>query len=271
MPCECKISNVLWDFFQFVNTCTVKVPFKVTNDNTTIATINGYSQPNEKVRFFSVTDKVVNYIPKGLNLLFVKLIGMKFDQTSLKLVTKENLQPFPDLLMFSSTNNQIEFLEKDLFIYNPKLQYVSFSSNKITYIDPNVFKVLSSTLAVLMLDRTAIDCGLSSASDPNSVAKLLNKVSKSACAKIENAPPLYSLWLKMKEGKYNQGKNSFILSLLKTDYLFNPEYCEEQIAIMKSECDDRMIALENEYNNFLICALDPSAPNCLDGVGAPTQ
>ena len=210
VQCDCKISNIAWDFFQFVSTCTVKPQFKVINDNTTITKVNGYTQPNEIVRFFYVYDKIVYYIPKGLNSLFVKLTGLKFDQTSLKLVVKEDLQPFPDLLMFTSNNNKIEFLEKDLFIYNPKLQYVSFTNNKITYIDPNVFNIISQTLAVLLLDGTAIDCGLASATDPKSVTKFLNKIPKSACAKIDNAPPLYSSWLKMKEEIKFGGKNLFI-------------------------------------------------------------
>ena len=223
IPCECTTSNVLFIYFKFVKTCTVKAKFEVTKADTTIVSINGKKptdELNNDVSFFYVFGKTMHYIPKGLNLLFANLTGLRFEATKLKHVTKENLAPFTQLLMFASVSNQIQFVEKDLFINNPNLKYVSFRANKITYFDSTVFDVIRPNLAQLYIDGTAIACGFPQATTNTAVGKVLDKLKESACGDIENAPPLYSYWLEKQGGSENNGKkfaNELNLnSLLKT-------------------------------------------------------
>lgn len=156
--------------------------------------------------------KTVNYIPKGLDKLFANLTGMRFELTKLKHVTKENLAPFPQLLMFASVSNQVQFIEQDLFANNPNLKYVSFRANKITYIDPAVFDHLRPSLAQLYIDGTAITCGFPQATTNSAVGKVLDKLKDSACSDIDNAPPLYSFWVEKQGGSGGNGKNHYLIT-----------------------------------------------------------
>ena len=45
--------------------------------------------------------------------------------------------------------------------------------------------------------------------------------------------------------------------------------CDDHIAGKETECEERMNNLEHEYNQFLACALNPNAPDCIDGVIIP--
>lgn len=153
----------------------------------------------------------MEYIPKGSDLLIANLTGMRFELTKLKHVTKENLAPFPDLLMFASVGNQVQFIEKELFVNNPRIKFVSFRSNKITYIDANVFEVIGPNLAQLYMD------GFTHATTNAAVVKVLDKLKVSELTKIDNAPPLYQFWLEKQEGSGGEGmklkflnKGSFI-------------------------------------------------------------
>jgi len=164
-----------------------------------------------------VFGKTVNYIPKGLDKLFANLTGMRFELTKLKHVTKENLAPFPQLLMFASVSNQVQFIGKDLFVNNPNLKYVSFRANKITYIDPAVFDNLRPSLAQLYIDGTAITCGFPQATTNSAVGKVLDKLKDTACSEIDNAPPLYSFWLEKQGGSGDSGRNFYLITQWKWD------------------------------------------------------
>lgn len=110
-------------------------------------------------------------------------------------MTKDDFKQFPNLKMFISYLNHIEFLEKDLFKYNEQLEFVNFRLNRIRYIDPNVFDHLinSKKLENLWLDGTAIACGFRGAasfSAARNQVKLLQQ-ENNACGNIDNAPPFY--------------------------------------------------------------------------------
>ncbi|KAL7015163.1 hypothetical protein ACKWTF_016314 [Chironomus riparius] len=248
IPCECTISNLPFLYFKFVKTCTVKSKFEVTKSDTTIVSLNGKKptdEPNKDVSFFYVFAKTMHFIPKGLDQLFANLTGLRFELTKLRHVTKENLAPFPELLMFSSVSNQIQFVEKDLFINNPKLKFVSFRSNKITYFDPQVFDVIRPNLAQLYIDGTAITCGFPQATSNAAVGKVLDKLKESPCGDIENAPPLYQFWLKAQEGSEN-----------------NESDCETEIADKEAECSAQIESLQEENDKILGCLLNPDPATC---------
>ncbi|XP_070504373.1 uncharacterized protein [Chironomus tepperi] len=208
---ECTIGNVNYIYFGIQQSCTAKGKLNIVNINTTVTSIDGgcsRSNPNPSVKVFYVFAKVAKYVPSGLDVLFPNLMGFRFESTQLKLVTKENLKPFPNLLMFASVGNQIEFLEQDLFMYNTKIEYISFRANRISYIDPSVFAVIGSSLQQLYMDGQAIACGLGNTITPNTVKNALAKLGKSICADITNAPPLYLLLLQLKEQLASGGNDT---------------------------------------------------------------
>lgn len=143
------------------------------------------------VKIFFATVRVVRYIPKRLEVLFPTLIGLRFENTQLSYVSKNDLKPYPNLRLFTSILNRIEFLEEDLFINNPFLEFVSFRSNQIKYIHPNVFDGVKDRLQQLWIDGTAINCGLRGAQNNINVNTQLDVLKKSQCVNLDNASAFY--------------------------------------------------------------------------------
>lgn len=144
------------------------------------------------MNIFYAVSRTIHYIPRGLKDIFPNIWGLRFDNTQLKHVTQKDFKQFPDLKMFISYLNQIEYLEKDLFKYNEKLEMVNFRSNRIRYIDPKIFDRLQNVIRYLVLEGTSIACGFRTANSNQACKKQLELLnSTSACGKIENAPPIY--------------------------------------------------------------------------------
>lgn len=72
-------------------------------------------------------------------------------------MTKEDLKSFPDLKQFDFEYNQIVTVEKELFLYNRKLEYINLNDNKIKHIDPNVLDSLHFLKAALFLRNTYVN------------------------------------------------------------------------------------------------------------------
>lgn len=130
----------------------------------TIATYNEESsnhlphKSNSYVEAISVEyQKHVEYFPQGLEEIFPNLGSISFDHSGLKEICQKDLKPFYKLKVASFTGNLIEFLDRDLFLFNSDLIEVRFSSNKISYICPNIFKHLSSLKTLYMNGNLCID------------------------------------------------------------------------------------------------------------------
>ena len=62
------------------------------------------------------------------------------------------MKPFPNLVEIYLHSNLIEVLEEGLFDFNPDLQWIELSYNKIVHIEPKIFDHLSK-LEYLFLHR----------------------------------------------------------------------------------------------------------------------
>lgn len=198
---DCTYSNVNHLAYGSTFTCTVKDSSDITQPNTTITGINTCSKPKggeKEVEIFYAVAKIIRYIPSGFKEFFPNIWGLRLDNTQLKYVTKEDFKQFgTSLKMFTSYLNHIEFLEKDLFIYNTEIEYVNFRLNRIRYIDPAIFDNLKS-LNNLWLDGTAIACGFTGATSISAAKKLVKLLKSSECSNLDNAPPFYIVNKKIK-------------------------------------------------------------------------
>jgi hypothetical protein len=273
---ECTFSDALWFYFNRQYTCTVKSNLKVLKSDTTIVAVDGECGSGKvisNVSFFYVLLRTVYYIPKGLDVLLPGLTGLKFENTKLKHVTKQNLQPFTNLVMFSSVFNEIQFIEKDLFAYNTKLQFVSFRNNKIAYIDPLVFDVVGASLVHLWLDGTTTRCGLNGVTSNANVLKTITKLKASQCANEENAPALYQFWLQQQGSSGDcaaelAAKDAEIerinvdLVTLQEDYdALSGEVTTltAEVLVKDQECQDEIKVVQDEYAKTIGCLLNPTA------------
>ncbi|KAG5667927.1 hypothetical protein PVAND_015892 [Polypedilum vanderplanki] len=276
---DCTLSNIVWLYFNRQYTCTVRSNLKVVKEDTTIVAVDGVCGTGaviSNVTFFNVLLRTVRYVPKGLDVLLPNLIGMKFENTQLKHVSKESLKNYPNLLSFASVFNDIQYLEKDLFMYNPNLQFVSFRSNKISYIDPLVFDVIAPTLVNLWLDGTVINCGLTGVTNNANVLRTITKLKTSECANEENAPALYLFWLQQQQSTGDcdaqiaekvatiERLNADISSLQEEYDLLSGDVDKltKEVEAKDAECQENINAIQEENKKIIECLTNPGSPDC---------
>ncbi|KAG5670179.1 hypothetical protein PVAND_000459 [Polypedilum vanderplanki] len=116
------------------------------------------NKANNDVQFFDARGILTRYFPRSLDKFFPNIIETYFED-GMREIHKEDLKQFPKLRSFFMSNSNVEYLEKDLFIYNPNLVLVFFNLNNIKYVDPHVFDNLKH-LTYLGFDRNFCHSGL---------------------------------------------------------------------------------------------------------------
>lgn len=93
---------------------------------------------HEHIKIFHSMEIHLKYFPRNLNYFFPN-INEVFFECGLSEIHKEDIGQFPQLEWLYMSYNEIEVLEKNLFIYNPKLRLIFFDNNRIKFIDSQVF------------------------------------------------------------------------------------------------------------------------------------
>ena len=96
------------------------------------------SKSNDDVFGISAYKKIIQFFPKGLKF-FKNLKLILFGSCQLKEIHQSDLKPFSNLVYIFLYENKIEFIEAELFNFNPNLEVVGFQETEIIHIDPNVF------------------------------------------------------------------------------------------------------------------------------------
>lgn len=112
---------------------------------TTVTSATGthlYGNTDTGVKALVVYEKICEVIPSGLGSVFPNIEYFTIWNSTLKTVTSTDIQQFSNLLELWLYVNDLEYLESNLFEYNPKVKYIHFNSNKIKYIGGNFFKNL---------------------------------------------------------------------------------------------------------------------------------
>jgi hypothetical protein len=112
---------------------------------------------NSTVKMFEVEKKTVNFMPKFTVLLAKRLESLFIINCHLKVVLKEDLQQFPQLRRLSLSNNDLEWLNGDLFDYNPQLHSVWFNKNNLKFIGENLVNSLTKLDFVDFMDAGCIN------------------------------------------------------------------------------------------------------------------
>jgi Leucine-rich repeat (LRR) protein len=142
LNCQFKIGS--WWVLGEVYTCYADNQGDIITDrfNREITTINGSHQGSNthaNVKGVSIYKSNVYYFPTGLQKIFENLEGIFITYSKLKEVRQEDLKEYKNLRYLNLGENQIEFLEPNLFENNLKLQGIFLPNNKIAHIDANVF------------------------------------------------------------------------------------------------------------------------------------
>jgi hypothetical protein len=242
---DCLYSNVYHTYFEYEWTCTLRSVPDVTQPNVvfnSVTTVLPKGRDYDDVKVFFANARVVRYIPKNLDLLFPSIFGFRFENTQLSYISKDDLKPYPKLRLFTSVLNRIEFLEEDLFVNNPKLEFVSFRSNQIKYIHPNVFEGIKNNLEHLWLDGTAISCGLRGATTNVNVNVQLVNLKKSQCVNLDNAPAFYII-------------KKQIVGTCPNDDNEDEDVCKPKTDAKEAECNELISTAQQECRGVLSCCL----------------
>lgn len=107
--------------------------------------------------FYIFQSPLCNFIPTGITNYFKNLTILVVAHSGLKSVTKGDLKPFKYLRGLYLDNNQLEFLEKNLFMFNPRLQAINFSNNKLKHISHDILDSLTHLSKADFLKNRSLD------------------------------------------------------------------------------------------------------------------
>jgi hypothetical protein len=181
--------------------CNVR-NFAITSTNQTVTNINGETESflhNQTIRALRIDSLTVEYFPKGLARIFPHLHGIRLTNSKLKLITKDDLKPFPGLRVLYLYKNLLETLDDDVFKHNPQIFRISFHGNKLKVIGENVLMSLKKLNNADFSNNICIDKNAENESEilqliidleskckgPNSKTNMLEAKVKSLEAKVK--------------------------------------------------------------------------------------
>lgn len=159
---ECLFKDSEWTSIGNVYTCELKNDVIMdTQESAVIDSVSGTHRErkiNDYVMAFNSKQKgTISFFPRGLDKVFINLVGFLFYTTDIKEIHQSDLKPFHYLEMLSMYENQIEVLEDGLFEFNPRLQFILFSHTRLTHIDPHVFDNLPKLTNLRLEKNPCID------------------------------------------------------------------------------------------------------------------
>lgn len=159
-----------------IYTCTVADIKEVTEPGLEILNVYGdhfNNSKDENVHSIKIEGKIVKFFPKKLESSFAFLSVISVVSSKLTVLKQENLTPFTNLRQLDLYDNLLEYISRELFVYNPILEVINLSHNVITNIDPDVFDYLNN-LKYLNLENN--QCISDMEIDRNGVKALITEI-----------------------------------------------------------------------------------------------
>lgn len=123
-----------------ITTLNVKRKSSVTSTSGTHS--DGYSDGAVKV--IKIFEKACEVIPPGVGSFFPSVEGFSVQKSQLKTITSADIQQFSNLRELWLDDNNLEYLESNLFEFNPRVEYINCASNNIKYIGGSFLQNLPS-------------------------------------------------------------------------------------------------------------------------------
>lgn len=105
---------------------------RVEKDTERADSVGGKHSPGKThgdVRSIFIEKSQAHYWPKGVEKFFRNIEGITVQDSTLKALTQEDLKGFSQLKELFIKNNKLTTLHSGLFDFNPKLKFISFSTN----------------------------------------------------------------------------------------------------------------------------------------------
>ncbi|KAG5668271.1 hypothetical protein PVAND_016218 [Polypedilum vanderplanki] len=176
---KCQFEKNTYLAIGSVYECNHKSNSLITSPNIVIISANGdhynLSMNHEKVASFrsDSSSQTIHYMPHGLNKIFPNLIAIIIWYGRIKEIHQKDLEQYSKLRYFNLDENDITYLEKDLFKFNTQLQFINLQKNKINQIYPTIFDHLNQ-LEYLWLDSN--QCINKRKGDRSGVLELIKEI-----------------------------------------------------------------------------------------------
>lgn len=171
--CEFKIFN--WIHIGKKYDCNME-ELNITLPNTVITHINGthkWDKENSDVIGIEIYNQICHYVPQGMSTHFVNIEALWIYNSSLISIYASDLKQFPKLRVLVVQRNPLQYLAGNIFEFNPELQRISFSLNKLKHIGQDIFMPLRDLQIAGFTSNTCID---SFARTPNELEELKNEI-----------------------------------------------------------------------------------------------
>lgn len=114
---DCNYKFVYLKTLSDTYACEAKVMKTGDKRNVIVVTTNHtFHRGNYNVNFLQVADQPIGFIPSGIGTYFKNLVGLRFNGCEIKEISKEDLQPFPELKFLSLSSNLNTHIIKIRFI-----------------------------------------------------------------------------------------------------------------------------------------------------------
>lgn len=151
---ECdNINNNDFSEVGYIASCV----FRSVNVEKRFATISAPVKHNvQAVQFVSSS---LEYFPGGLAAFFPNLKAVVMQEVGLTQISKYDLKEFGEKLMhLDFYNNKFDWLERDLFKFNPSLKYVRMEYTNLKYIDSGFFDEVAKIKTLNSFDLGNCGC-----------------------------------------------------------------------------------------------------------------
>jgi hypothetical protein len=155
---NCIFEDLGWPIVGTVYTCTGIL--EITGDERNLTTVAGNhtnGRNDSDVSGLSVHDQLLNGIPQNIHEFFPHITALSFSASSIRFLTRSDLENFPNLEYLNLLKNQIWSIDGDVFVVTPLLRYLNLSSNLLRNLGPNVFDSLMNLRILSLLDNACID------------------------------------------------------------------------------------------------------------------
>lgn len=101
---------------------------------------------NDYLSFYIYRSPLCYYVPAGIAENFKNIKVLVIAHTGLKDIRQQDLKPLKNLRNLYLDNNQLKFLEKDLFAFNTDITHINLANNQISFVAPNVLEPLTKLI-----------------------------------------------------------------------------------------------------------------------------
>lgn len=154
-----------------IKCCYIKGKTKILTSNVVVENKMKYDLSIQVIEFRYSSE--IHFIPQGLKNSYPKLKWISFQDQPLKNLNKNDLEQFgSDLKGFRADRCDITSIEKNLFMHNPNLEYISFRSNPLKIIGPGFFGKISLMRHFKRIDLKDCSCIDHDIIDRDSITKM---------------------------------------------------------------------------------------------------